>query len=72
MPLSHDVREGNNWRKANYSLNHGACAEVASGSGIVAIRDTTDRQGAVVRYPSGSWRTFLVDVKLGNLAVVSV
>jgi CRISPR/Cas system-associated protein Csx1 len=71
MPLSHDVREGNNWRKANYSLNHGACAEVASGTGIVAIRDTVNRQGVIVKYPSGSWRVFLAAVKVGSFDALS-
>ncbi len=71
MPLSQDGQEDDNWRKANYSLNHGACAEIASGGGLVAMRDSTDRQGIVVRYPAGSWRSFLAAVKLGDLDTVN-
>jgi hypothetical protein len=52
-------------------MNHGACAEVANdevgGRRIVAIRDSQDRAGLVLRYNSSAWRSFLMATKKGNL-----
>jgi hypothetical protein len=71
MPVLADDRENLNWRKANRSMNHGACAEVANGvvggRGIVAIRDSQDREGLVLRYSGSAWRSFLVAAKKGSL-----
>ena len=46
-----------NWRKATYSGdNGGACVEVASASGLVMVRDTTDRDGVTLAVTPASWR----------------
>jgi hypothetical protein len=49
------------WRKSSYSGgNGGGCVEagVADTTGIVLVRDTTDRTGAVLTVTVGAWRRF--------------
>ncbi len=46
-----------NWRKATHSGdNGGACVEVASASGRVMIRDTTNRDGITLAVSPAAWR----------------
>jgi Domain of unknown function (DUF397) len=66
MPESHGGGDNLNWRKARRSLNHGACVEVANRSGMVAMRDSKDPQGLVLRYPASSWRAFIDAAKRGG------
>jgi Domain of unknown function (DUF397) len=66
MPLSYGELGHLNWRKAIRSMNNGACAEVASVPGIVAVRDSKDPEGPVVCYPATSWRSFLAAARRGN------
>jgi hypothetical protein len=48
------------WRKSSYS-NGGAnaCVEVGTSIHRVAVRDTTDRDGATLSVPAASWAAFL-------------
>ena len=55
-----------NWRKAMRSMNAGACVEVTSAPDIVAVRDSQDRRGPVVRYTSTAWRSFVGDARTGR------
>lgn len=50
----------NNWRKSSRSNSQGTCVEVADG---VAVRDSTDQKGAVLRFRPGQWDRFLNRVK---------
>jgi hypothetical protein len=51
------------WRKSSYSGNGGGnCVEVASGA-LVLVRDSQDRAGTVLRFPSAAWRKFADQVK---------
>jgi len=46
------------WRKSSYSgANGGQCVEVASAEGV-AVRDTTDREGATLEFNAAAWRQF--------------
>lgn len=46
-----------NWRKATYSGDNGGnCVEVASASGRVMIRDTTNRDGVTLAITPTAWR----------------
>ena len=56
-----------NWRKAQRSKNYGDCAEVSGSDGIIAMRDSKDRQGPVIEYPAASWQAFIVSAKSGAL-----
>lgn len=47
------------WRKSSYSGgNGGGCVEVASTPGVVLVRDTTNRAGAVLEVPAAAWQRF--------------
>jgi uncharacterized protein DUF397 len=54
------------WRKARRSVNNGACVEVAPVSRQILIRDSTDRNGPVMRYSGRSWFIFVGDIKTGR------
>jgi len=46
------------WRKSSYSgANGGDCVEVASADGVM-VRDTTDRDGVTLEFPTGAWAAF--------------
>ena len=48
------------WRKSSYSGNGGgSCVETASASGVVLVRDTTDRDGGTLGFTAEAWQTFL-------------
>jgi hypothetical protein len=40
---------------------------VLDGSGRVAVRDTYDRQGPVLLYPSTGWTAFVSAIRSGRL-----
>jgi hypothetical protein len=65
MSLSNVEISSLQWRKARRSVNNGACVEAARVSGHILIRDSTDRNGPVVRYSARSWRVFVTDTKTG-------
>jgi hypothetical protein len=47
------------WRKSSYSGgNGGSCVETASDSGIVLVRDTTNREGFTLSVPADAWAKF--------------
>ena len=64
-------RTNASWRKSSYSGgNGGACVEVgAAARGVeansIAVRDTTNRAGAVLTFPPRAWRTLLAKVHDG-------
>jgi hypothetical protein len=47
------------WRKSTYSdANGGDCVETASGDGVILVRDTADRGGAVLGFSAEAWVRF--------------
>jgi hypothetical protein len=46
------------WRKSTAS-NSGGCVEVAVAGGEILIRDSMNRNGAMLRLPPGVWSGFL-------------
>jgi hypothetical protein len=53
-----------NWRKSTYSDgNGGDCAEIASATGTILIRDTKDRDGATLTFTPEAWRAFAAELK---------
>jgi hypothetical protein len=50
--------EGSDWRKASYSNGSGNCVEVCSAARVVAVRDTTDRQGCTLSVAAETWARF--------------
>ena len=51
-----------NWRKASYTNGGENCVEVANADGV-AVRDTTDRQGPMLRFSAEAWQTFVGGLK---------
>ncbi len=54
------------WRKAQFSTNNGACVEVASVVGKIALRDSKDPGGPVLVYSPAEWEAFLDGAKKGE------
>jgi len=54
------------WRKSSYSGNGNNCVEVAANGERVAVRDTTDRDGATETFSGQAWRNFTAYVKRGE------
>jgi hypothetical protein len=54
-----EVASDVNWRKPSYSeSNGGSCVETASGSGVILVRDTTNRDGGTLAFSAGAWVAF--------------
>jgi Domain of unknown function (DUF397) len=55
------VRSG--WRKASYSTGNGACVEVVSSGGRLAVRDSQDPSGPVIIFGRPAWSELVSKVK---------
>jgi hypothetical protein len=63
----HDLSRAQ-WQTSTHSGGNGSCVEVASNlPGIVAVRDSKDRQGPALVFTSEEWRTFLDSVRAGRI-----
>ncbi len=52
------------WRKSSYSAqSEGNCVEVATLPNGVAVRDSKDPNGPVLRFTAQEWRAFLARVR---------
>jgi Domain of unknown function (DUF397) len=52
------------WRKSSYSgANGGQCVEAGALPGAVLVRDTTNRDGAVIELSAETWRAFAMAIK---------
>lgn len=48
------------WRKSTHSGgNGGQCVEAGNGRHSVLVRDTTDRDGAMLVIPADAWQKFV-------------
>ncbi len=57
------------WRTSRFSNNGGACVEVADNLlGIVAVRDSKDRNGPVLVLTSAQWMEFTAGIRAGELS----
>jgi len=54
------------WRKSSYSMSNGQCAEVAADPVAVAVRDSKDTGGPVLRFTLRQWRAFLGITQTGR------
>ena len=56
------------WAKSSRSGTNGNCVEVAFlGEGRVALRDSKDPEGPVLRFTHGEWSAFVDGVADGEL-----
>jgi hypothetical protein len=44
-------------------MNGGNCTEIAAAPGVIAVRDSKDPYGPVLRYPVSSWTSFLATAR---------
>jgi hypothetical protein len=51
------------WRTASYSTGNGSCVETASGSGVILVRDTTNRAGGTLTFGTGAWADLVAGIK---------
>ncbi|MGK5675420.1 DUF397 domain-containing protein [Micromonospora sp. URMC 106] len=47
------------WRTSSRSVGNGNCVEVAGVGGRIAVRDSKDRGGPVLAFPTPAWRAFV-------------
>ncbi|MGA8460639.1 MAG: DUF397 domain-containing protein [Streptosporangiaceae bacterium] len=59
----HDLRRAE-WRTTTFSGGNGSCVEVASNlPGIIAVRDSKDRQGPALVFTPDEWTAFLAGIR---------
>ena len=57
------------WRISTHSANGSTCVEVARNlPGIVAVRDSKNRQGPVLAFTPHAWRAFIGHLRQGTEA----
>ena len=54
---------GRDWRTSSFSGNGGECVEVCQVRDAVAVRDSKDRTGAMLRFAPDAWRSFADQLK---------
>lgn len=63
------MKEALNWFKSSYSSANGQCVEGAwLPDGGIAIRDSKNRDGAVLVFTPREWSAFLAGVRNGELS----
>jgi hypothetical protein len=55
------------WRKSSHSNGQANCVEVAVQAPGVAVRDSKDQTGPVLRFAVAEWQRFLEDVRNGQI-----
>jgi hypothetical protein len=54
------------WRKAQRSVNNGACVEIAVVTDGVVVRDSQNPDGTALFFPAQQWSSFLGQAKAGR------
>ncbi|MEV1010008.1 DUF397 domain-containing protein [Streptomyces sp. NPDC049881] len=57
--MSRSDLAGLTWSKSSRSEGNGQCVEVARADGVVALRDSKQRDGCVICVPSEGWQAFI-------------
>lgn len=52
-------RQISRWRKSSYSGPTSNCVEVGFGENAVGVRDTKDRQSAILEFSADRWKDFV-------------
>jgi Domain of unknown function (DUF397) len=54
------------WRKASRSIGNGDCVEIVPTNGQIAVRDSKDPFGPILRYRVSAWQSFLAEARKGG------
>jgi hypothetical protein len=55
------------WRTSTYTVGNGNCVEVAAlPDDYLAIRDSKDKTGPMLRFPATAWHAFVAGIKDGE------
>jgi hypothetical protein len=61
------VEVATGWRKSSHSNGQAECVEVGQAPArVIAIRDTTDPDGAILAVPPATWQAFTTAVRHGR------
>ncbi|HEY0934709.1 MAG TPA: DUF397 domain-containing protein [Trebonia sp.] len=52
-----------NWRKASYSNGGENCVETANRGGVIVVRDTKLRDGAMLTFTAETWQAFTGSIR---------
>jgi hypothetical protein len=55
------------WKKSSYSSAQGNCVEVAPLRDGIAVRDSKNPDGPVLRFGAADWQAFVSNIKAGRL-----
>jgi len=56
------------WIKSSRSAANGHCVEIAVAPAAIAVRDSKDPDGPVLRFPRHQWSDFIRRLRAGQLA----
>ncbi|WP_433343664.1 DUF397 domain-containing protein [Micromonospora sp. CA-111912] len=56
------------WFTSSRSTNNGDCVECAVLPHVMAVRDSKDRSGPTLVFPSGQWSAFIAATTSGTVA----
>lgn len=66
MPARQGRHSALAWRKSSASGESGGCVEIASNEALVLVRDSRDRSGAMIAFPSAQWSAFIRRIRNEN------
>jgi hypothetical protein len=65
--MTGSVMTGSIWVKSSLSFANGNCVEVSDQpEGTIGVRNSRDREGAVLRFTSDEWQAFIGGVRQGE------
>ena len=67
MPARPDRYPATTWRKSRASADQGACVEIAVQGSFVLVRDSNDKNGAVLGFTFGQWLELMGRIRKGEL-----
>lgn len=67
MPARQDRYPATTWRKSSASADQGACVEISAHTSFVLVRDSQNKEDAVLTIPSGPWRELMRRIRNGQL-----
>jgi hypothetical protein len=64
------MNETYNWYKSSYTAGQGNCVEVAAVPDGIAVRDSKNPAGPVLRFGVAAWQAFVNGVKAGTVGTL--